>query len=166
MIILRVLSWWFRFLRWLDSIFKRKPGAHFDLVVCIYDKKTNHYLWSCHYLKGSSMYVQKLTTEQKVSLTLRPRTSSERLTKVDGVPTWDPIPTSIEESGGISMVVSTDGMSAVFVAGDLPGRQQFRVSADADLGDGVETISEIVSIEVEHAKATSLGFEASEPQPK
>jgi hypothetical protein len=40
------------------------------------------------------------------------------------------------------------------------------IEADADLGEGVETISDAIRLTVEGAKAQSLGLSVGTPEPK
>lgn len=106
------------------------------------------------------MLTLKITTEQKITVTLSPKTATGNPAAVDGAPTWERI------SGESNIEVSADGLTATLISSNFPGESQFMVSADADLGDGIETIQDVVTLLVENAKATSLGLSAGEPQPK
>ncbi len=63
---------------------------------------------------------------------------------VDGVPAW----VNDNES------VLADGMSAVITSINGPGSGQISVSADADLGEGVRTITGVLQVEVLPDEAT------------
>lgn len=101
-----------------------------------------------------------ITNEQKVQVTLTPVTATGKPAPVDGVPTW------VVASGDATVDVAADGLSAFLISGDNPGQSSIVVSADADLGAGVETISDSITLTVEGAKAISLGLTASAPVAK
>lgn len=102
----------------------------------------------------------KLTNEQKVSVTLSPRTDSGKPAKLDGSPSWAVV------SGNSQVVVSEDGLSAVLISSDDPGDTVVLVKADADLGEGVEEISDTINLTVIGATAKNLGLSAGTPEPK
>jgi len=102
----------------------------------------------------------KITNEQKIKVTLTPKTDTGKPAPLDGVPTWEVV------SGNSTVVVAADGLSADLVSADDPGDTQFLVSADADLGDGVETISDTIKLTVAGALAKNLGLTAGQPEPK
>lgn len=97
-----------------------------------------------------------ITSEQKIPLTLSPVTSAGNAAKLDGKPTWEQV------DGDASVEVSEDGLTATLVSGELPGESNFLVKADADLGEGVEEISESIKLIVTGAKATNLGLSVGE----
>jgi hypothetical protein len=100
------------------------------------------------------------TNEEKVNVTLHPVTSTGKPASVDGVPTWT------VQSGEGTATPSGDGMSCFLVSGDNPGDTQYLVEADADLGSGIQTISDIVTLHVAGAQAQNLGITADTPVPK
>jgi hypothetical protein len=59
---------------------------------------------------------------------------------------------------------SEDGLSAVVAATDNLGFVQIRVSADADLGEGVEPITGVLDLEITGGKAVSFGIIAGTPR--
>lgn len=61
----------------------------------------------------------------------------------------------------IALTPSADGLSCLIVAQGI-GTGQVTASADADLGDGVTTISGTLDVEVISGEATSLGITAGE----
>jgi hypothetical protein len=102
----------------------------------------------------------KLTNEQKVLVRLRPVTSTGKDVAVDGKPTWN------IQSGNSTIEVAEDGLSATLISSDTPGDTMIVIEADADLGEGVETISDAIRLTVEGAKAQSLGLSVGTPEPK
>lgn len=102
----------------------------------------------------------KITNEEQVKVTLSPVTSTGKPAKVDGTPTWEVI------TGNSTVQAADDGMSADLVSSDDPGDTDFLVKADADVGEGVTEISDIVRLSVAGAQAENLGLTAGAPTPK
>lgn len=102
----------------------------------------------------------KITNEQKIKVTLTPKTDTGKPAPVDGVPTWEVV------SGNSTVVAAADGLSADLISADDPGDTQFLVKADANIGEGVEEISDIISLSVVGATAKNLGLTAGQPEPK
>jgi len=98
-----------------------------------------------------------ITNEQKVQVTLFPVTEGGDPAKLDGAPAWSVV------SGDSTVEPAEDGMSAFLVSADDPGDTDFMVEADADLGAGVQTISDIVRLHVAGAQAKNLGLSAGTP---
>lgn len=103
-----------------------------------------------------------LTNEQKVKVTLAPVTATGKPAQLDpnNKPTWTVV------SGEATVQVADDGLSATIFSPDVPGDSQVLVEADADLGEGVETISDIVSVKTIGARAANLGLQVGTPEPK
>jgi hypothetical protein len=57
-------------------------------------------------------------------------------------------------------------LSADLISSDDPGDTDFLVKADADLGEGVVEISDIIRLSVSGAQAANLGISLGEPTPK
>lgn len=110
-------------------------------------------------MKGR-MFEIKLTNEQKIRVALTPKTATGKPAVLDGKPVWEVL------SGGSTVEVAEDGLSAYLVSSDTPGDTQVLVKADADLGEGVEEISDVIKLTVEGAKAASLGLTIGEPEAK
>lgn len=102
----------------------------------------------------------KITTEQQVRVTLSPKTDTGRPAKLDGSPSWTVI------SGNSTVQVADDGLSALLVSADDPGDTEIMIKADADLGEGVEEISEVLKLMVAGATAKNLGITVGTPEPK
>ena len=100
------------------------------------------------------------TNEEKVPVTINPLSSAGKPAKIDGAPTWT------VTSGDATVVVATDGLSAELVSGDNPGDSTFLVEADADLGEGVESIADTITYHVAGAKAINLGLTVGAAVPK
>lgn len=103
-----------------------------------------------------------ITNEQKITVTLTPVSATGKPAKLDpnNKPTWEVV------FGNSSVAPSEDGLSAVLVSGDDPGDTQILVKADADLGEGVVEISDVITLKVAGALAASLGLTVGTPEPK
>jgi len=102
----------------------------------------------------------KITNEQMVRVKLTPKTDTGKPAKLDGKPTWEII------SGDSTIEVDDDGLGANLISADLPGDTEIIVKADADIGEGVEEISDIIKLSVVAATAKNLGIAASPPVAK
>lgn len=101
------------------------------------------------------------TNTEKKRVVLNPKTSTGAVATVDGVPTWT------VTAGKCTLDVAADGLSAFIVsADDDAGVSSITILADADLGAGVEDISDIVEATVTGAKAANLGLSAEPAVPK
>jgi len=101
-----------------------------------------------------------ITNEQQVNVTLHPVTEAGHPAQVDGAPTWEVI------SGTSTVTPAADGLSADLISSDDPGDTDFLVKADADLGQGVVEVSDIIRLHVAGAQAANLGLQAGAPTPK
>lgn len=102
-----------------------------------------------------------LNNEQKVTLAIQPLTAGGNPATVDGVPAW-----SVSDETVLSIVVAEDGLSAVVTTAGPVGTSQVSVSADADLGEGVKTITGLLDVEVVGAEAATLAINTGTPEPK
>ena len=102
-----------------------------------------------------------LTDMQKVQLSIQPVDGAGNPAPVDGPPIWES-----SDPGVLTLEASTDGMSAIASAVGPLGAAQVKVSADADLGEGVETITGILDVQIVADKAVSLAVQAGVPEPK
>jgi len=100
------------------------------------------------------------TNEEKIRVIVNPVTPAGHPIAIDGK-----VAASVQAGDG-SVVLEDDGKSFTIVSGDNPGDTSVLVSADADLGEGVETISDLVILHVAGAKAKSLGLTAGSPELK
>lgn len=106
-----------------------------------------------------SMLELNLTNEQKVKITVTPTTQGGHAAAIDGEAVFT------VQVGDCTIEPIDDG-SAFIVSGDNPGDSVILVQADADLGEGVQTIADTVNVHVSGAPATSLGLAAGSPEPK
>lgn len=100
------------------------------------------------------------TNEEKVHVHVAPVTSTGRPSVLDG-----PIVVAVQSGEG-TFAVDGDGKGFFAISADTPGDTVYVVSADADVGEGVETISDIVTLHVAGAKAANLGVTADAPVAK
>jgi len=98
-----------------------------------------------------------ITNEEKVQVTLAPTTAAGNPATLDGVPTW----TVIE--GDATLEVAVDGLSAFLVSGAADVNSKVEVSADADLGEGIVTLTDVVDLAVVPASASALGLVVAAP---
>jgi hypothetical protein len=111
--------------------------------------------------KNKRMPVEiSITNEQKVKATLTPVTDTGKPAKLDGAPAWAVI------SGNSQVVVAEDGLSADLISSDDPGDTVILVKADADVGEGVEEISDTITLKVVGATAKNLGVTLGTAEPK
>jgi len=98
-----------------------------------------------------------ITNEEKVQVTLAPTTAAGNPATLDGVPTW----TVIE--GDSTLEVSEDGLSAFLVSGNADVNSKIEVTADADLGEGVISLTDVIDLAVVAAQASALGLVTGTP---
>lgn len=98
-----------------------------------------------------------ITNEEKVQVTLAPTTAAGNPATLDGVPTW----TVIE--GDATLEVSEDGLSAFLVSGNANVNSKIEVTADADLGEGVISLTDVIDLAVVAAQASALGLVTGTP---
>jgi hypothetical protein len=98
----------------------------------------------------------QITDSQQVVLTIRPKNKAGKPASVE--------PGSVAWTGPafVAITPSDDGLSATVVAQGI-GDDQISVSADADLGAGVVTISGTLPLTVVASQAVSLTIEAGGP---
>lgn len=106
--------------------------------------------------KEKVMIEVKITNEQKIAIGVNPVTATGKPAKLDGE-------VQFEVQSGDVTIERIDANNAFIVSGDLPGDSVVSVSADVDLGEGREIITDIVKITVEGARAASLGLTIGEP---
>jgi len=101
------------------------------------------------------------TNEEQVPVTASPVSSSGRPAAIDGALT-------VTVQSGDGTVLQDEATPLVFTcrSGDGPGETVYLVSADADLGEGVVTISDLVTLTVTSATAASFGLAQGTVEPK
>ena len=90
-----------------------------------------------------------LTNEEKVAVSITPKTAAGNPAQVDGTFTLELV------EGDVTFEVAEDGTQYVVSAAE--GTSKVKISADADLGEGVQTIEDIFDVIVVPAGATNLG---------
>lgn len=103
----------------------------------------------------------KLTDVQKVVGSIAPKDAAGNPAPVDGIPVW-----SSSDPAIVTVTAAPDGMSAVVEAVGPLGTAQVSVTADADTGEGVTTITALADIEVLASQATAVGINFAVPEPK
>jgi len=96
------------------------------------------------------------TTKEKILVKLAPLDSTGAAATLDGDATFEVI-------SGSATIEKVDALSAYIVSEDSAGVSTIKVSADADLGEGVETIDDTIAYSYNAPKATSLGLVADAP---
>jgi hypothetical protein len=98
-----------------------------------------------------------ITNEQKVEVTLAPSTAAGNPATLDGMPTWE------VTEGDATLEVSTDGLSAFLVSGAAGVNSKVTVTADADLGEGIVSLTDTIDLAVVLASASTLGLIVGTP---
>ncbi len=93
-----------------------------------------------------------ITTTQQFTLSITPVDRKGKPAPVDGAPSW-----ASSNEAVASVVPNPGGLSALVVAQGI-GDYTISVSADADLGEGVLTITASDSGSVSQGTATAVGF--------
>jgi len=78
---------------------------------------------------------------------------------VDGAPAWGSSDPTVA-----TVTPAADGLSAMVAAVGPLGKTQISVNADADLGEGFESIAGTLEIEVVAGKAVSLSIKTGTPE--
>jgi len=101
----------------------------------------------------------QLPDDKSVSATVAFADAKGNAAQVQGAPSWtvDP-PDSV-----VTMAGAADGLSATFTPVGPLGSAQVSVSADADLGDGVTTITGLGTIEVIAGTAVTASINFGAP---
>lgn len=101
------------------------------------------------------------SNEEQVPVTASPLTQSGHPAQIDGALT-------VTVQSGDGTVLQDPATPLLFkaVSGDNPGDTTYLVSADADLGAGVTTITDLVTLTVTSATAASFGLVQGPAEPK
>lgn len=101
----------------------------------------------------------RITTEQRVSVTVQPKTAAGNPARIDGAVEW----TSTDPN--VATVQSTGPMSAMVVSVG-PGVTQILATFDADLGEGVRAVEMSGALEVVEAEAVTAEIVFGTPELK
>lgn len=103
-----------------------------------------------------------LTADQKVTLSVAPVDKYGNPASLDGNPSW-----TVSDSAILTVTPATDGLSAVVEAvGPIGTAIQVTVSADADLGEGVRTITSVLEVNVVGGEANGFTIQPGSAEPK
>lgn len=102
-----------------------------------------------------------LHTDSQVTAKLSPKLPNGKPAKLDGTPEW----TEVGDADLVTLTPSDDGLSCLIRSNGTPGITGVTVSADADLGAGVTTITAMLTITLSDPQASSLGLEVSAEEP-
>lgn len=97
-----------------------------------------------------------ITNEQKVEVTLKPTTEAGNPATLDNV-LWEVI------EGDATLEVAEDGLSAFLISGEADINSKIQITADADLGEGVTELIDVVDLAVVPATASILGVSVGSP---
>lgn len=115
-----------------------------------------------HQMTGRGDFMTILKADEKVKLgPIAPVDRAGNPAAIDGVPTW-----SVGDPAIIGLDVAADGLSAYAIAAGPVGLSQVNITADADLGEGVTTISGTVDFQVVAAQAVGLAIPVGTPEPQ
>lgn len=98
-----------------------------------------------------------ITNEEKVQVTLAPTTAAGNAATLDGVPVWT------VTAGDATIEVSEDGLSCMLISGAADVNSKVEVTADADLGEGVVSLTDVIDLAVVPASASQLGLQVGAP---
>ena len=133
------------------------------LDLTLEDDKQPGFLWSvtCNGIitKGITMLV--LPNDHKVTASIQPVDSKGNPASIDGLAAWSSSNTTIVTVTN----VSTDTLSADVVPGTALGSAQVNVTADADLGSGVQTINGVLDVQVVAGQAVGFTITTSPAVP-
>ncbi len=101
----------------------------------------------------------QITNEQKIPVTVAPVTASGKPAQIDGS-------VSAVITSGSGSIEQIDATSFYVVSGDIAESLVVEISADADLGSGVSTITDTITVDVIVAEATALGVSIGSPVSK
>jgi hypothetical protein len=101
------------------------------------------------------------TTAEQVPVTAAPVSASGRPAAVDGALT-----VVVQSGDGTVIQDAATPLSFTARSGDAPGETVYLVSADADLGEGVTTITDLVTLTVTSETAAAFGLSQGAVEPK
>jgi hypothetical protein len=115
-----------------------------------------------HHKKEESDIMLLLTDSQQCVLgPVVPKSKGGNPAPIDGKPVW-----TVSDPTILTLTVTDDGLSATVVSTGKLGTSQVAVSADADLGEGVTTISGTVDVTVQAGAAVTLEVPTGAPTEK
>lgn len=112
------------------------------------------------------------TTEEKVEVRLSPRTTQGNASRIEGDPVVEVLSgngtyvAATQEQKDADVAAGLTGLAGYVVSEDVDGTTQFKVSGDADLGAGVQTISDLINYTYTSPLASNLGLSGGRTLPK
>jgi len=135
------------------------------LLGCIEWKKPprmvfTHILINYFGIEGNIMGI-KLPLDKQFTVSVEPQDEAGNAAAVEGTPVW------AASSDLVTVTPAADGLSAVVRpnATGTVGSAQINVTADADLGEGVETITGVLDVDVIGGHAVSLATSVGPLEP-
>jgi hypothetical protein len=101
------------------------------------------------------------TNEEKIKVTAAPVTAEGNPAQIDGALTIE-----VQSGDGTFTQDPAEPLAFFAVSGTALGDTVYKVSGDADLGSGVVTIEDLVTLTVMGAQAKSFGLTAGAPEAK
>lgn len=121
------------------------------------------FLWSITYdgITTTNIAMLILPNDHKVTASIQPVDAKGNPATIDGLASWS------SSSNDIASVtnLSADTLSADVVPGTQLGTCQINVTADADLGSGVTTISGVLDCQVVAGQAVGFTITTAPPVP-
>jgi hypothetical protein len=99
-----------------------------------------------------------LLATQEIDLAIQPLDKKGNPAQIDGIPAW-----MSSNPSAVAVIPAADGLSCVAKAGVI-GASTVTVTADANLGSGVTTISGTYEINVAAGEAVTIGIIAGTPR--
>lgn len=106
-------------------------------------------------------FATSCTDEQKRTVSVNPLTASGKPAPIDGS-----ITVTVQSGDGLAELVAGAPTTFKAVSGSALADTVYLVEADADLGAGVVTISDTVTLSVVSASAVNFGFTEGAVEPK
>lgn len=108
---------------------------------------------------GASPMAFTLTSSQKCTVSVAAVDAKGNPAQIDGAPVW-----TIESGADkLTLVPAADGLSAEVLAAGPVGDAQVKVTADADLGEGVTPLTGLLDVTVIAGAAVALALTPSAP---
>ena len=101
------------------------------------------------------------TNDEKATVTASPKSAGGRPANVDGA-----LRITVQSGDGTFEQDAAAPLVFKAVSGDAPGDTVYLVEADADLGEGIQLIQDLVTLTVTSATAASFGLTAGAVEPK
>jgi len=107
---------------------------------------------------GQLLVALSMTVTQQVGLSVTFTDSKGNPASVDGVPTW-----LCDNTDVLALIPAGDGRSCLAQAVGAVGTSTISMTADADMGSGVEPIIGTLEVQVTAGKATQVVITAGTP---